>query len=149
MVFGGTGHEAKPNRHEKRRIAKSILRFPDLEAAKSAILNSLSCPDAQRGYRHAIDEFLEGYCYEPRFSLSKTVVVRYRMHLESRKRTGRIHFEWVVGDTYKACAVDRAGQLCTDGPSLARNSRNPRKNSTTRSVNPEKQSSLAFNINAN
>ena len=74
----------KANRQEKRRIAKSILRFPDLEAAKSAVLNSLSCHNAQRGYRHAIDEFLEGYCYEPRFSLSKTVVVRYRMHLESR-----------------------------------------------------------------
>ena len=63
---------------------KSILKLPDLEAAKSAVLNSLSCPDAQRGYRHAIDEFVEWYCSEPRSSFSKTVVVRYRMHLESR-----------------------------------------------------------------
>jgi hypothetical protein len=39
--------------------AKSILRLPDLEAAKSAILNGLSCPDAQHGYRHAMDEFVE------------------------------------------------------------------------------------------
>src|SRR5947207_15459121 len=75
----------KPNRKEKRRSAKSILRLPDLEAAKSAVLNSLSCPDAQRGYRHAIDEFVEWYCSEPRLSFSKTVVVRYRMHLESRR----------------------------------------------------------------
>jgi hypothetical protein len=49
----------KPSRKEKRRSAKAILRLPDLEAAKSAVLNSLSCPDAQRGYRHAIDEFME------------------------------------------------------------------------------------------
>ncbi len=48
----------KPRRTE-RRGAKSILRLPNLEAAKSAVLNSLSCPDAQRGYRHAIDEFVE------------------------------------------------------------------------------------------
>src|SRR5437867_6400834 len=41
--------------------------------------------DAQRGYRHAIDEFIEWYCSEPRLSFSRTVVVRYRMHLESRK----------------------------------------------------------------
>jgi SAM-dependent methyltransferase len=75
----------KPNRKEKRRSAKSILRLPDLEAAKSAVLNSLSCPDAQRGYRHAIDELVEWYCSEPRLSFSKTVVVRYRMHLESRR----------------------------------------------------------------
>ena len=71
-------------RKEKRKSAKSILRLPDLEAAKSAVLNSLSCPDAQRGYRHAIDEFVEWYCSEPRLSFSKTVVVRYRMHLELR-----------------------------------------------------------------
>src|SRR5438045_5315883 len=75
----------KQKRDAKRRSAKSILRLPDLEAAKSAVLNSLSCPDAQRGYRHAIDEFVEWYCSEPRLSFSKTVVVRYRMHLESRR----------------------------------------------------------------
>src|SRR3977135_1664628 len=73
------------SRKEKRSGAKSILRLPDLEAAKSAVLDSLSCPDAQRGYRHAIDEFVDWYCSEPRLSFNKTVVVRYRMHLESRK----------------------------------------------------------------
>jgi site-specific recombinase XerD len=52
--------------------------------AAYSVLNSLSCPDAQRGYRHAIDEFVDRYCSEPRLSFSKTVVVRYRMHLESR-----------------------------------------------------------------
>jgi site-specific recombinase XerD len=68
----------------KGRAAKSVLRLPDLEIAKSAVLNSLSCPDAQRGYRHAIDEFVDWYCSEPRLSFSKIVVLRYRMHLESR-----------------------------------------------------------------
>jgi site-specific recombinase XerD len=60
------------------------LRLPDLEVAKSAVLSSLSCPDAQRGYRHAIDEFVDWYCSEPRLAFNKMVVVRYRMHLESR-----------------------------------------------------------------
>lgn len=73
----------KPRHKEKRAGAKSILRLPDLEVAKSAVLNSLSCPDAQRGYRHAIDEFVDWYCSESRLSFSKTVVLRYRMHLES------------------------------------------------------------------
>jgi len=45
----------------------------DLEVAKSAVLNSLSCPAAQRGY----DEFVDWYCPEPRLSFGKTVVVRY------------------------------------------------------------------------
>src|SRR6266481_7786305 len=75
----------KRSRTEKRRIGKTVLRLPDLEVAKSAVLNSLSCPEAQRGYRRAIDEFVDWYCSEPRLSFSKTVVVRYRMNLESRK----------------------------------------------------------------
>src|SRR6476660_7514864 len=72
--------ERKQNqkRNAKGRSAKTVLRLPDLEVAKSAVLNSLSCPDAQRGYRHAIDEFVEWYCSEPRLSFSKAVVIRYR-----------------------------------------------------------------------
>jgi len=68
-----------------RAVPKTVLRLPDLDQAKLAVLNSLSSYDAQRGYRHAIDEFIEWYCSEPRLSFSKTVVLRYRMHLESRK----------------------------------------------------------------
>jgi len=49
-------------RSKRKRVSpKAILRLPDLEAAKSAVLNSLSSPDAQRGYRHAIDEFVDWY----------------------------------------------------------------------------------------
>jgi len=77
---------SKKRQPKKRRpIPKSVLRLPDLEQAKSAVLNSLSCLDAQRGYRHAIEEFVDWYCSEPRLSFNKAVVLRYRMHLESRK----------------------------------------------------------------
>src|SRR5919204_4045733 len=69
----------------KRTTTRSVLRLPDLEHAKTAVLNSLTSPDAQRGYRHAIDEFVDWYCSEPRLAFSKTVVLRYRMHLESRR----------------------------------------------------------------
>src|ERR1700733_8385275 len=70
---------------KRRLVPKTVLRLPDLDQAKSAVLNSLSSHDAQRGYRHAIDEFIDWYCSEPRLSFSKTVVTRYRMHLESRR----------------------------------------------------------------
>jgi hypothetical protein len=46
-------------RKSKGRLAKSVLRLPDLEVAKSAVLSGLSCLDAQRGCRHAIDEFVD------------------------------------------------------------------------------------------
>ena len=55
----------------KRRVPKAVLRLPDLDQAKSAVLNGLSSIDAQRGYRHAIEEFIEWYCSEPRLSFSK------------------------------------------------------------------------------
>src|SRR5206468_9322449 len=74
-------------KHTSKRIRpkpKAVLRLPDLDQAKSAVLNSLTSADAQRGYRHAIEEFVEWYCSEPRLSFSRTVVLRYRIHLESR-----------------------------------------------------------------
>src|ERR1700751_1695836 len=75
----------KPHSRTKRTTTKSVLRLPDLEHAKSAVLNSLTSPEAQRGYRHAIDEFVDWYCSEPRLAFNRTVVLRYRIHLESRK----------------------------------------------------------------
>jgi integrase len=74
----------KPRKGSKRR-RKSVLRLPDLEHAKSAVLSSLTNADAQRGYNHAIDEFVDWYCSEPRLAFNRVVVLRYRSHLESRR----------------------------------------------------------------
>jgi hypothetical protein len=63
--------------------AKANSRLPDIDHAKTAVLNSLSSPESKRGYRHAIDEFIRWYCSEPRLSFSKHVVIRYRLHLEA------------------------------------------------------------------
>ena len=73
----------KQQKKVKGSANKFVLRLPDLEIAKSAVLGRLSNPDAQRGYRHAIDEFVDWYCSEPRLSFGKTVVVRNRV--ESRQ----------------------------------------------------------------
>jgi hypothetical protein len=51
----------KPSSRRRRNSTKSILRLPDLEHAKAALLNSLNSMDAKRGYRHAIDEFVDWY----------------------------------------------------------------------------------------
>jgi len=75
----------KPSSRRKRSRAKSVLRLPDLEHAKAAVLNSLNSADAKRGYRHAIDEFVDWYCSEPRLAFNRIVVFRYRCYLESRQ----------------------------------------------------------------
>jgi len=69
---------------KQRKHAKTRLRLPDLEFSKTAVLNSLTSVDGQRGYAHAIDEFVDWYCSEPRLALNKTVVLRYRGYLEAR-----------------------------------------------------------------
>ncbi len=69
----------------KTSSPKHSLNLPDLHQTKSAVLNSLPSKESQRGYRQAIDEFIEWYCSEPRLSFNKAVVTRYRIHLESRQ----------------------------------------------------------------
>jgi site-specific recombinase XerD len=54
----------------------------DLEHSKSAVLNSLRSTSSQRSYDHAIREFIEWYCSEPRLAFNRIVVTRYRIFLE-------------------------------------------------------------------
>jgi hypothetical protein len=70
----------------KRKIGRPKTRFglPDLESIEGGRDRKSPSPESQRGYRHAIEEFIEWYCSEPRLSFNRTVVLRYRMHLESR-----------------------------------------------------------------
>ena len=63
---------------------KTKLGLPDLEHVKSPVLVSLRSPESQRSYRRSIEDFVAWYCSEPRLSFSKTVVTRYRIHLEER-----------------------------------------------------------------
>jgi site-specific recombinase XerD len=69
---------SKPNYHRR------VLRLPDLDHCKVAVLNSLGSPASRRVYEYAIDQFIAWYCSEPRLAFNRIVVVRYRMYLESR-----------------------------------------------------------------
>ena len=55
----------------RNRTPRSVLKLPDLEQSKSAVLNSLTSPSSQRTYDHAIREFIEWYCSEPRLAFNK------------------------------------------------------------------------------
>src|SRR5450759_2229864 len=68
----------------KRPKPKTVLRLPDLEQSKNAVLNSLAAASSQESYGHAIDEFIGWYCSEPRLAFSRTVVLRYRFFLEQK-----------------------------------------------------------------
>jgi len=70
-------HRIKPN------YRRRVLRLPDLDHCKLAVLNSLGSPASRRVYEYGIDQFIAWYCSEPRLSFNRIVVVRYRMYLES------------------------------------------------------------------
>ena len=70
--------KSKPN------YRRRVLRLPDLDHCKTAVLNSLGSPASRRVYEYAIDQFVAWYCSEPRLAFNRIVVVRYRLYLESR-----------------------------------------------------------------
>jgi site-specific recombinase XerC len=70
--------KAKPN------YRRTVLRLPDLDHSKLAVLNSLTSPGSRRVYEYAIEQFIAWYCSEPRLALNRIVAVRYRMFLEGR-----------------------------------------------------------------
>lgn len=78
------------SKHATRKPAKvkrpkTKLGLPDLDYSKAAVLDSLRSPQSKRGYRHAMDGFIEWYCSEPRLSFNKIVVTRYRIFLADRQ----------------------------------------------------------------
>src|ERR1039457_3084216 len=78
----------RPSLMGKQRIKpnyrRRVLRLPDLDHCKLAVLNSLGSPASRRVYEYAIDQFVAWYCSEPRLAFNRIVVVRYRMYLEAR-----------------------------------------------------------------
>lgn len=75
---------ARTTKSKRKRAPKTVLKLPDLEQSKSAVLNSLTSPSSQRSYDHAIRKFIDWYCSEPRLAFNRTVVTRYRISLEQR-----------------------------------------------------------------
>ena len=68
------------SKSRKKKSPKRVLALPDLEHAKTAVLNSLTSASGQRTYDQAIREFVAWYCSEPRLAFNRTVVLRYRIH---------------------------------------------------------------------
>jgi hypothetical protein len=67
-----------------KRVPKTVLKLPDLEQSKSAVLNSLTSASSKRSYDPANREFIDWYCSEPRPAFNRSVVTRYRIALEER-----------------------------------------------------------------
>jgi hypothetical protein len=49
-----------PKSIKKQVARKLILRLPDLDHAKTSVLNSLSSPRSRRNYKFAMEQFILG-----------------------------------------------------------------------------------------
>jgi len=94
------------SKNRKKKSPKRVLALPDLEQAKSAVLNTLTSVSGQRTYHHAINDFVEWYCSEPRLAFNRTVVLRYRIYLEQKgyaPNTINLRLAAVRRVAYEAC----------------------------------------------
>jgi integrase len=82
-IVHASGVEAAHMRKRNRRLPcrKIVLKFPDLDHAKSAVLDSLGSPHSRRNYKFAMEQFITWYCSEPRLALNRTVVLRFRLRI--------------------------------------------------------------------
>ena len=89
-------------RNKRKRSPKTVLKLPDLEQPKSAVLNSLTSPGSQRSYDHAIREFIDWYCSEPRLastrpsspdtaSASNRPIIRRPLSTSASRPSGDLH----------------------------------------------------------
>jgi len=63
-------------------LRSDTLTIPELEQSKAAVLNTLASVHSRRSYAFAINMFMAWYCSEPSLTFNRSVVVRYRSHLE-------------------------------------------------------------------
>jgi hypothetical protein len=73
----------RSNQKKSRRAGRPTL--PELDQTKRSVLNSLTSLQSRRSYQHAMEEFIDWYCSEPRLALNRGVVLRYRMQLETQQ----------------------------------------------------------------
>ncbi len=66
----------------RKRTPETVLNRPDLEQSKPAVMNRFTSSSSKCSYDHAICEFNDWCCSEPRLAFNKTVVTRYRIALE-------------------------------------------------------------------
>jgi site-specific recombinase XerD len=72
-------------RTNEEPTAVPATKVPELEHARSAVLNSLDSIQSRRSYEYAMTEFICWYCSAARLAFNRTVVLQYRTFLEKKQ----------------------------------------------------------------
>ena len=79
------GHEAEAKFQKTTQQHQIRPTFSRLGTRQGRGVKQPELSRRKAGYGHAIDEFVDWYCSEPRLAFNRIVVLRYRCHLESRQ----------------------------------------------------------------
>jgi hypothetical protein len=85
MKLSATAKEAVANGQaeiSQEPGAQARAGAPRSRARENGGPEQLTSSSGQRTYDHPIREFVSWYCSEPRLAFNRTVVLRYRIHLE-------------------------------------------------------------------
>jgi hypothetical protein len=88
----------KSKRPHKKKVdhPRRVLRLPDLDHAKTVVLNTLLSLDSQRAYRFAMDDFIAWYCSEPSSTINLRLAAVRRLAYEAAD-TGLLSPELAAG----------------------------------------------------
>jgi hypothetical protein len=82
MLFAAALEAASNGEEQTQTSPENRAQSTRSRKSKSAVLNSLTSASSKPSYDHAIREFIDWYCSEPRLAFNRTVVTRYRIALE-------------------------------------------------------------------
>jgi hypothetical protein len=101
----------------KKKVPKRVLRLPDPDFAKGAVLNTLGSPESKRAYAFAIEDFVTWYCSEPRLASAsrhlsgnptyQCLAPSVAMPRDSRGWEGRVRIDVCLWRYTESAAVER------------------------------------------
>jgi hypothetical protein len=72
---------------KRTKKPKTVLKLPDLDYSRSAVLNSLPSLNSRRSYEHAIRNFINWYCSQPRLAFNRTVTKKRKLVTTTTKNS--------------------------------------------------------------
>lgn len=63
--------------NQKKSKRRDRPTLPELDRTKRSVLNSLASLQSRRSYQHAMEEFIDWYCSEPRLALNRAAVPKH------------------------------------------------------------------------
>jgi len=77
-LFAAALETASDGEEQTQTNPENRPQITGLEQSKSAVLNSLKSASSKRSYDHAIREFIDWYCSEPRLTFNRTAAAGFK-----------------------------------------------------------------------